>query len=105
MHPDAATEPYVDRRCRLVDVPPAARDEPHGERANLGLIGGPGRLTFGTGAAIDPETARSVDEEVGDGTGCREWRERPENGEIHGGIRSGHGGRRARGGIRSWWRE
>ena len=38
----------------------------------------PGGLALGPGSAIDPEPVGAVDEEVGDRSGCRERRERPE---------------------------
>ena len=39
VHPDAPTEPHVDRRRRLVDVASATSDQSYGECAYLCLIG------------------------------------------------------------------
>lgn len=93
MHPDASAQAHIDGGRRLVDVPASTGDELHGEGTYLRLGGGPRRLALGPGAAIDPQPAVAIDEQVGHRTGCRVGRERPEQRELVGGHAAGRSGR------------
>ena len=82
VNPDATPQAHIDRRGRLVDVTTAARDEPHRERSDIGLIGEPPGLMAGAGTAVDPQPLLAVDEQIGDRAVGGERLERAEHREV-----------------------
>ncbi|OUD90342.1 hypothetical protein CMMCAS05_11900 [Clavibacter michiganensis subsp. michiganensis] len=89
-HP--VTQPHVNARRRLVQMPPTLRGQPHGQRPH-------GRLTtevdvgsaLGAGSAVDPDLAVAVDEHVRRPGILRQMREGTERGRdpTQGRVRRG----------------
>jgi len=80
VHADAVAEPHIHARGRLIDVPPARRDEAHREFASTTRGQGERALAHRTVAAVRPDGAVGVDEDVGHGRIADEGDQRPERG-------------------------
>jgi hypothetical protein len=66
MHPDAVVQSHIDTGAGLVDVTPAARDQPYGELTQLVLVelrDVPGLQSV---APIEPGLIMAVEEDIRD---------------------------------------